>query len=233
MLLGKRLFLKRQSPINKLTLYQKKIVLLMKSLFLTSVFFYFIFSACGEDQPQKSLPNAQEVYLDGTQTLLKLPKHFKRSSRYRLKEDLPHLAKNASALATVQNSLEMLEFDDDAIDIFIDTISKFHQIIILDFEHTPLDKETGALLNNQIKESYIARELVNPGLKTKRLSAQMKGGNTLTFYKFKYKIEETILESNVHYSTTYLLTATNRSYAIFEVSETEDDLEQYLWALKE
>ncbi len=49
-----------------------------------------------------------------------MPLGFKRSSRYRIQEDLPSLATDSAQLILIQNELELLEFEDGEIDVLDD-----------------------------------------------------------------------------------------------------------------
>jgi len=209
----------------------------MKTLFACiSVIFLLLLPGCSdkkkEGMTEVSAMNGIYVYLAGDRTRVKLPEHYKRSSRYRLEEDLPALAADSLGLFVVQNNLEMMEFEDDEIDVFVDTLSKFNMLIIIDFDNIPLSKELGGLLSAQIKNRYEQLDFSIPEIAVQKITSNLKSGNNISRLKFKYKIEQE-LTGDHNYNTTYVLSTNKRSYIIFEISKTEADIEPYLWTIKE
>lgn len=70
------------------------------------------------------------VNLEQENIKLRVPKHLKKSSRFRIKEDLPILSRDSIKLKLVQNSLELLEFENSEIDVLVDTGKSYRLIII-------------------------------------------------------------------------------------------------------
>ena len=91
------------------------------------------FTSCKEDRKLKSLDpwaNTTWFNLDNESIALRIPNNFKKSSRFRLKEDMAYQTKDSSQLLFMQNALENLEFNDSQIDVFVDTTSQFHLAVI-------------------------------------------------------------------------------------------------------
>ena len=115
--------------------------------------FYTGCSQSKKEAPQTAqATDLQVVELLGDKGELRLPKGYKRTSRYRIEEDMPELAQDSIRLLLMQNRLAAMEFDDAEIDVFYDTLSRFHHLSITDLEFMPFDRTIAAALNQELKK---------------------------------------------------------------------------------
>lgn len=206
-------------------------------LFIFIGFVIFYASSCKNTEPKTSsqdlFANSKTVELEGGNTTMKIPSTFEKSSRYRLQQDIPRFNSDSMSLLVTQKNLEMLEFEDSDIDIFVDSVSKFHHIIIIDFEQTPLSKQTAAFLNSDLTNSFKNLDESFPQISIEKLESTLRRNDQLTCLKFKFKINNLIDNTYTHYRTVYFLTSAVKSYVIYESSEYKEDLGDYLWTLKD
>ncbi len=196
---------------------------------------FFFLTGCSESTTSKppplNLENAQEITLLGEDIVLNLPNLLKRSSRYSLANDIPALRQDSLALYLIQNMLEGLEFEDSEIDVFVDTTSSFHTLVILNVAYMPFDKNIGAMLNKSIRENYEQIESNLGYVRFEKMESTIKRRSTLQSMKFKYKISN-LADQSVHYRTIYFMSNDRRSFVIYEDAAEEEDFEEFLWTIK-
>ena len=198
------------------------------------VLFLILVFSCKQNQR----PNSENIWNNTTQTSLdgesinfKKPNQLKRSSRYRIKEDLLTLNKDTSKLTLLQNQLEFLEFEDAEIDVFVDTTTNFRLIIIYNTQRINFNKKDVAIIKKKLKEINKNSELINPKLSYGQVKATMNGNGKLLLAKYKYEIINSTDNSKT-YSSLYFLTAKAYTLVVFEFSDKSKDIEKYLWSVK-
>ncbi len=199
-------------------------------LFLTSCWLI----SCGNDGAQqvKNLwPDTQKVQLQDENVYLKIPKSLLRSSRYRLEQDLPTLKNDSLSLALFQNALAGMEFDDAAIDVFVDSTSNW-MIIIMNFAYEPLSKNLGAMFNGVLKKKARAIEAQYPNLKVNKIASRMKQNKQQKMMKFKNQYLDEKAQRQL-FESIYFVSTKIQSYAIIEIAAGEKDIEKYLWSIKD
>jgi hypothetical protein len=208
----------------------------MMRLYYLFVFVMLVLGCKEETKPpvKHALPPSQKVYLEGKTASMNLPLTFKRSSRYLLERDIPAFQKNQFALWMFQQRLERLEFQDSEIDVFADTTSDLHFLMILNMPHTPINKQAGNLLNGQINQMWRKIQASSGNLINveKAGEATIRGVGKTTVLKFKHKVSFLMMQENVEFHTVFIVTSEYRTLMIMEVSENENDVEEYLWTLK-
>ncbi len=162
---------------------------------------------------------------------LRLPNNFKRSSRYRIKEDIPFLAENPEQLAIIQNRLESLEFKDAEIDVWIDTTYTFRMICIVDTSPIPFGKNEGLMLKNILKTTNQEIEYVQPNIEISPIKATMKTNKQHKLLRYSTSISNKEL-GNTIYNSIFFLTGESYTLVVTEFSEDEESIEKNLWTAK-
>lgn len=191
-------------------------------------------NSCESSVQKKSnkWPDSIKIQLLQEQVFINMPNSFKRSSRYKIKQDMPLIGKDSSQLKIIQTSLEYMEFEDAEIDVFVDTTAKCRMIVIANTEHIPFDKKSGSIINSMLKDDYANLEKSNPLLKVTKLDSRMKSNNKQKVLKFKHEIANTLWDSKL-YKSIYFITTKIQSFIVYEISIEKEDIEYYLWSIKD
>lgn len=199
----------------------------------TLLFIFFLLISCG---PQNSStdPYKDTIIFDllESNTSIKLPKGFKRSSRYRIKEDLPHLTKDTSSYNLLLDILYRSEFTDAYPDLFIDTTSNMKLVYIIDESKIEINKTLGGLIKKGINDKFRNMELTNPNFSFIEVESKMNGNNYAKLLKYKHHIKYWDREDFGLYNTAFVYSNASSSYFIYEISEGVSDVEKYLWSMK-
>ncbi len=176
--------------------------------------------------------NTHWVQLEREVTRIRVPNGFKRTSRFRLHEDLPVLNKDTFFLRSVENALHMGEFSDEYIDVFVDTTVEFRLCIIYDAELLPFDKETARLLSANLDAQIREIESLNPEMGYEKVDAKLVGNKDLTFLKSKYLVTNYFTGDRL-YHTMFIGTTPLRTLTIVEISSQALDLELNILSIKD
>lgn len=176
--------------------------------------------------------NTQKIELDQERINLKIPVGFEKSSRYRIKEDLPFLKQSPDVLTYVQNNLAEMEFEDAEIDVYIDKSFPLRMVTIMNVERINFSKVDGAVIHTKIKKQHQASKELNPMLQFEKIDSKHKNTNKLKMLKYKYRITNGN-EGNQLVQTLYYLTTPVQSLIIYEYSNNMEDIEDYLWSVKD
>lgn len=197
-------------------------------LFIVSVLLLF-YSCSKQNKPVESKKNVagNYHYLQDKEQKIFLPIAFRESGRYRLKNDVPIFRNDTFMLSSLQRQLERMEFTDSEIDVFVDTSSNYHLLIIVDMARIPLDQTTGSLVAKNIKQQHDEEEIATAGfIKFKTLETSYKRAVNGEYFKFKYEMTS-ILEDKI-YDTRYVLTTDSQTFFLIEMSDSKPDLENYI-----
>ena len=192
------------------------------------------FLACGNssEQDQSSAwGGTRWIRLDQENIELRIPENFKRSSRYRIKEDLPILARDSAQLRLVQNSLEILELEDSEIDVFVDSSKTYRLIIICNTERIDFNSSDASTLKTQMKLNNEKIALSDSDIEFGEITAQMKGNSEYKLASYITEIRN-ILDNSTVYKSIYYLTGKAYTLVVYEFSEDEESFEKYLWTTK-
>ena len=193
---------------------------------------------CSKNEKRKKddlsfLENTKEINLEKETTRFKIPNNYKKTSRYRIKQDIPRLKEDSVVLFITQRELEALEFQDSEIDIYVDTISKYHTIIFINLRQFSFSIDEANLLNKIVSDEFKALDEQISEIEIVKLESNFRRSKNWEYMKFKFHFKNLIEPKRSVYKTAYFLTTDRQSYVIIEYSETEDDLEKYLWTIKE
>lgn len=198
------------------------------------VFIAFTISSCssgGKSESSDIWANTTWETLEKEAIKFRKPNKLMRSSRYRIERDSPTIAKDAQMLMVLQNTLESLEFQDSEIDVFIDTTTYFHVLIICNVPPINFDARDVAMIKQKLTEQNQVAEQTNPNLKYEFVNAKLKRSNEITLAKFETKIVDPNLNSAI-YNSIFYLTTKSYSLIVYEFSDYRKDIENYLWSVK-
>lgn len=157
------------------------------------------------------------------------PNYFKRSSRYRIKDDLPIMGLDKEALHTFQNNIEVFEGIDSEIDIYVDTTQHYRYITIFNTEKVEFNESDAAYFKNQFVEIQKANQ--SPTTKLGEVKAKFK--RTSNFVFASYTIPEINIETGYKLNKSiFLITGHSYNLTVFEISDSEFSVEDYLWTTK-
>ncbi len=204
------------------------------TLRILMVIFISLLISCKDNKQTKSesiWSNTIQTTLEGESINFKRPKNLKRSSRYRIKEDIPILKNDTAKLYLIQKALESLEFEDSEIDVFVDTSTIFRVVIMCNTPRIDFNKNDIGLLKLQLEDKNRLIEQENPVLSHSIIKAQLKKNSKLTIAKYKYEVLNSLNENRV-YNSLYYLTSPAFTLVVYEFSDNEKDIEKYLWSVK-
>ena len=208
----------------------------MKLSFSINLLLFFLFFSCQSDQSDKDnkqlWADTQEVQLLGESTKLKLPKKFKRSSRFKISKDIPLLEQDTLLKKYIEANLEGVEFEDEKIDVFVDTTKTFRFIRLVNMEKVEVNKLSADMLSSVIKQKYEEVEKNSYGIEVTKLVSEMKNNSKQHLLMFKYKMYNKVWDAAI-YETTYFVITKYRTIVVNEYSNLPLDIEPYLWSVKE
>lgn len=202
--------------------------------FLVSLMFMCFCIACGQSNKNRSTtiwPNTVWFQLTQEMIKLRLPSSFKRSSRHRLEQDLPSIARDSIRLTMMQNALEMLEFEDAEIDLFVDTTKDNRLVIVSNFPKFNITTRNFASMKEEIVKRNENDRINNPEFLYSDIGAQMKSNAQHTLARYTKKITNRLDLSDIYHSI-YYLTGSSYSLMIYEFSEDDENIERCLWSTK-
>ena len=204
---------------------------------LTAFFSILLFlTSCNSDTDrpaQEWLEGTTTYTLQGARTQLKLPPTFLKSSPYRLEADLPALEKYPVADFITGQLLSDLEVDHDEVDILIDTTAALHFLMLVGVDKITIDADAGTVLNSQQGERFKKLQRRYRGAEFEKVASNLKEGTDRKALKYKYRVESARRSEAAIYLTNYLITTPLRTYRVYELAQSEEDLENYLWTLNE
>ena len=194
------------------------------SLFMISLL------AC-EDSPKSGaiFPTAKQHYLTNEQIRILLPKDFKRSSRFRLNQDMPILNQDSLRLRYIEDELSTLEFEDRDIDVFVDTTLDYRFIVIVNLEKISFNRSDIAILRSSLNKKNEETAYNNPSLSIGETKATINNNATLTIARLTTPVIHLFYNTQT-YNTTYFVSSKSNTIAVYEFSESEKRVEKYLWA---
>jgi|GEM_PF-6191948 len=196
------------------------------------LFLIIIFFGCKQTStPPDLFAGAQTIQLTGERATLKLPTYYIRSGMERLSDDIPYLKIDTSFLRSIEASLEAFAFGDKDLDILVDTTSELRCLIIADAQRFEIDANAGRILNKQLSDQFKQLEEDNLFLEIHKIDSKMKVNSTIEMLKYKYEFVNTLNRIS-YYRSLFFLSNPSRSLLIIEVSIDGNDVEDYLWTVK-
>lgn len=202
------------------------------SLFLVVVLFIVI--SCKESKSIKAnaiWSNTTWRFLDDESIKIRLPNQLKKTSRFRIQEDLPALSKDSSKLLLLQNSLKELEFKDSDLDVYIDTTAQYRLIILCNTARIDFDKRDASIIKKQMEESNRKAEMQDSALRFGELDAKLSATSELKMTRYTTPVTN-MLNGTLTYNTICYLSGDSFTLIIYEFSDTPPIIEDYLWSTK-
>ena len=182
--------------------------------------------SCGNSSTNKQTNAWQGTrweQLDQEHISLRIPNQFKRSSLYRIKEDLPKLAEDSIKFKLLQNSLQLLEFEDSEIDVFVDTTKIYRMLIICNTPRIDFSKTDVVVTKKQLEFNNNQSQINDSTLQYGEVSATLKANSTHKLARYTTLIQNKIDHSKV-YNSTYFLTGDSYTLVVYEFSQDEDSI---------
>ncbi len=206
-------------------------ILTILSILLFGLCTCIVLMQCSDEQKGKQLDieNTSWQTLENEDIQILLPNYFKRSSRYRIKEDLPFLQEDVEVITNLENVLQRLESLDSEIDVYIDTTQRYRIISISNTEQINFDETDSAVLRNHFIESL--RKNKDPNVKIGETTTKFNRTANHIMVSFQVPYTYTSINYRVNYSN-YFITGHGYSLAVTEISDSELNVKDYLWTIK-
>ena len=179
----------------------------------------------------QSESRSSEISLKGEAITLQLPKIFKRSSRYRIEEDLPQISIDSIWLYEIQQTLHQLEFEDSEIDVFVDTSTNFRLVILCNVAPIPFTNKDASIIRQKIenKNAIMDRENVFISHAVTNLSMNKRRNAVFAHYKTEVK---NLRKWTTSYNSIYYVTTNKFSVIAYEFSDKEEDFSDVLKTIR-
>jgi len=175
--------------------------------------------------------NTNWIQLSNEKINIRLPNNFKRSSRYRIQKDIPILLKDTTQLRLLENSLEMLEFEDAELDVFVDSTQSYRLVVICNTQKLDFRRQDALSIKKQLEFDNAELQTTNPNLKYGAVEMKMNASPNIRLVRFTNSISN-IQNNGKVYKSIYYLTAKSYSLVIYVISRSTDLVEKYLWSTK-
>lgn len=203
----------------------------LKNLIYLSFILLGIWSCNQTPPPQDLFAGAQTIKLAEESATFKLPAFFQRSSIYRLAEDIPYLKEDTSFFESIEMILDAFVFEDKELDILVDTTSQLRCLIIVDGQRFEIDETSGKIINKQLGEQMRQLDEEDLFLEIHKIDSKMKMNSEIQMLKYKYEFVNTLSRSS-YYRSMFFISNPSRSLLVIEISVEGNDVEDYLWTLK-
>lgn len=182
------------------------------------IFYYLLFSlgvyslilSCKSNIPssveEDVWSNCTTTFLKNEKITFKKPNDFKRTSRYRIKTDIPLLASDPHSLLMMENSLSSLEFQDAEIDVFVDTTTNFRMVIICNIQSIRFNKNDALMVRKQVEIQNDGMEKLDTTMLYGDVKATLNNNSTLMMAKYKTELTNVITNGKL-YNTIYYVTS--------------------------
>lgn len=194
----------------------------------------FLGNSCSNDsenQESDHWKNTTWHYLEGEPLKIRMPNQMKKSSRYRIEEDLPWLSNDPFRLLVLQSTLHQLEYQDAEVDVFIDTTTRYRVVIICNTQKVDFSAKDINRLKQQLQAEFLNNKAINPDLAYEKIDAKMGKSPDLVLASLKTSVAQVSTNERVN-SVFYFLTGTAFTLAVFEITDTEETVEKYLWTAR-
>lgn len=206
---------------------------LIKNILTVLVPFLLITSCQNEkaNDPNNEWANSSWQYLKNENIRIRIPHQLKPTSRYRLKDDLPFLARDTAQLRLIQNSLHLLEFEDSELDVFVDTTKAFRLVVICNIQRVEFNQNDAAIISKQLELSNQESADLNPNLEFGKIEATLQSTQHISMARYTTPIRNKLEDTQI-FCSIYYLTARSFTLIVNEYSGDEELFEKYLWSAR-
>lgn len=204
----------------------------LKTLLISTICLSIQFACTeGETHGEEKWDRSEWVSLVGESIQFRKPDEFKRTSRYRIREDLAELKVDTLQLKLLENSLENLEFEDSEVDVFIDTTTNYRILVICNIERIDFSNNDATKLKSRIQEQNSKLKNENPSLNFGNVNGTVKRNQNLSIAKYATVISNTMNSNRINRSI-YFVTSDEFTLVVYEFSDNPKAIEMYLWTVK-
>lgn len=217
----------------KMTIPTNQLIVLLFSLFLLG---------CGggaseADTSGSTKPPTDELYrvrLEGLPVSFQLPVTFQRTRQYLLKDAMTATRYDQKIFTTYNELLKRMEMDldDDEADIFLDTLSGFNHLVVLNVNQLDFDQDLASIFASTYDQLVDTRNDGIRGLSAERLSSTINESQGKTMMKVKFLNDYEDEEKQDFYELVYLITDAVQTFVVVEYTYDEEDSEKYLWTMR-
>lgn len=200
----------------------------------TYLFSFATIAACGGERAHSAEPlwtDASYEYLDGEDIRFLKPARLQRSSRYFLERDLPWLADDSAKLATVQLSLQLMEFADEEIDVFVDSASADRIIVMLTGSPIAFSARDAALFEVELERESERLAGLDTTVIRGPIHGEAKSNGDLKIAKFSQAFTSAV-GGGAWSRSLYLVSGQRFTLMVTEVAADEGLIEPYLWSMR-
>lgn len=204
--------------------------------FISIISFAFLinysFSSCSSKKSNSEIwDSCTERKLDMLHATILLPEEFKRTSKYKLVNDIPLLNENLDLQDQVLKFLNAFEFKDSSLDAFYAANKELNLVTILNDKRVEFDSKLGNQLKAIINAYYKNLEIEN-SLSVISIDNYIKNTDKLQMMKFKHRFENKV-HGNSYFQSIFFVNTQAQLFVVKQISLEESDVEDYLWSLKD
>jgi len=207
---------------------KQKLIALAIFILAVVLILFLLFGPQTPKQNNSIFDNTTNHYLTNEDIRVNLPNCFKRSSRYRLKEDIPFLKSDSATLRFVEDELMALEFEDRDVDVYVDTTLDYRFIVICNIDKILFSNNDAAILKRTIKMQNQKMAERNPSLNFGIVEATINNNSDLIMARFTTPVANIFQNTSV-YNSVYFVTGDVHTLVVYEFSESEAKVEDFLW----
>lgn len=203
-------------------------------LLLYILTFLVLVCSCANEQKSPTSnqwKNSSWIQLEKENISLRLPNQFKRSSRYRLEEDLSLQSSDSISLKLTQKWLRILEFEDSEIDVYVDTSATYRFVMICNLTRIAYTPTDIGVLKKSIENDNKRLAALNPDLHYGEVEANMSRAGEKLLSRITTEVTNTQNNAKV-FKSIYFLTTDYYTLVVYEFSENADVIEKYLYTSK-
>lgn len=192
----------------------------------------FISSSSKQNTSSSIWDSCEVVQLQDIHASLLLPRKFKKTSKYKLRQDLPLLNSDQELSEKILLFLEAFEFNDSSIDVFYENGKELNLVTLINNQRMAFDSHIG----NQLKavlNAYYQEIAQDSKVSIQPMDNYIKHTDKLQMMKFKHKIELIQEESTSYYQSIFFINTPIQLFVVKQISLEESDIENYLWSLKD
>lgn len=160
---------------------------------------------------------------------LRLPNTWERSTRANasLKQNLKV---DTAVLRMVHLAMDQMNYDPEVLDVFEMPSADYRSLYILNTDTISLTRSVVTSLTQSTQASYNQLDKDLPNMDVKLVENYYRDDKGHKIVKFKYSFDNQ-KDARKSYMNTYFVTTPYRSFIVYEISDTPDDISLYLWSI--
>ena len=203
---------------------------------IKNVYFLFIILVIFGCKPKDSFT---DPYVDSVihplldiSSSISLPPNFKSSKRNQIKDEVPSFKKGHIAHELLNEVFDNSDFSTISPNIFIDTTSDLHALVIIDTELIRITKENSDEIKKRIDSDFVLLFSNFATLSANEVQSYRNFNGSANLYKCKYALKDHDTSAPEFYWTSFIYSTDIRSYYVYEVNIDKEDQYNAIWSIR-